>query len=99
MITSKGYGLKKIQESRQGPVILECTVRFMKEIQLRENIQILTEPLDYKGKIGTLKQWILKEDGSTASEAKFKIGLFDLDQRRLIAPTPEWEAAVQMPRK
>ena len=53
LITANGFGFKQIQTLRQGPVILEVTVKFMSEIHLRDEITITTEMIDYKGKIGT----------------------------------------------
>lgn len=94
VITARGYGFKKIHESGQGPVIVEVNLKFIKELRLREHIKITTELLDYTGKIGRLKQQIHKADGTVASEAVFVFGLFDLKQRKMIEPTPEWNYAV-----
>jgi acyl-CoA thioesterase FadM len=40
LITKNGYGLKKIQETGQGPTILEIKLLFLKELRVRENITI-----------------------------------------------------------
>lgn len=61
---------------------------------MREQVIITTELVDYKGLIGNLKQTIVKADGSIATEALFKMALFDTAQRKLIPPTPEWSRAV-----
>lgn len=95
-ITQNGYGLATVQSRKQGPVILETTVKFMNEIHLRETITITTEMVDYNKKIGRLKQQMIKEDGRIASEAVFIFGLFDLKERKLIDPTPEWKKALGM---
>ncbi len=97
IITQNGYGLKTVQERKQGPVILEINIKFQRELKLRERITIQTEFLEYEGRIGKLKQQMIKEDGSIASEAVFTVGLFDLEKRRLIEPTPEWRKAVGLP--
>jgi YbgC/YbaW family acyl-CoA thioester hydrolase len=94
LITQRGYGFKKIQQSQQGPVILDVTVKFLREIKLREKLKITTELTDYNGKVGHLTQKMIKEDGSVASEAVFSFGLFDMKSRKLIDPTPEWKYAV-----
>lgn len=96
LITRNGWGLQEIQSSGQGPVILEVNLKYIKELQLRETIRITTEMIDYNGKIGRLKQQILKADGSVASEAVFVFALFDLNQRKLIEPTQEWKRAIGM---
>ena len=94
LISANGYGLKDIQKMKKGPVILEVNIKFLSEIKLRENVRITTEMLEYKGKISKLRQQILKEDGTLACEAIFVVALFDLQTRKLIAPTDEWKKAV-----
>ena len=94
LITQQGFGFKEIQKTAQGPVILDVLVKFLKEIRLREKISITTELVKYEGKIGQLKQQMIKEDGSVASEAVFTFGLFDMKQRKLIEPTEAWKKAV-----
>jgi YbgC/YbaW family acyl-CoA thioester hydrolase len=94
LITANGYGLNEIQRSQKSPIILEVNLKFLKEIRLREKITVTTEMLGYKGKIGQLKQQMKKESGEIASEAIFTMGLFDLANRKLIDPTPEWNRAI-----
>lgn len=93
-ITERGFGFKEIQKLHLGPVILDVHLQFLQEVTLREHITITTELLNYKGKVGQLKQKMIKENGSVASEAVFTFGLFDLGTRKLIDPTPEWKKAV-----
>lgn len=92
-ITPRGFGFSDIHRLQQGPVILEVNIKFLKEIKLRENITIVSSILDYEGKIGHMKQQMIKDDGSVASEAIFTFGLFDLKARKMILPTPEWKKA------
>ncbi|CAE80864.1 acyl-CoA thioesterase [Bdellovibrio bacteriovorus] len=96
VITSRGYGFKDIQKMKQGPVILEVNLKFQREVLLRETITITLEMLGYKGKIAQMKQQMIKDDGSVASEAVFTFGLFDMKERKLIEPTPEWKRAIGM---
>lgn len=96
VITANGYGFKEVHKSGQSPVILEVNLKFLKEIRLRETIRITTELMDYNGKVGHLKQQMIKADGFVAAEAVFTFGLFDLRQRKLIDPTPEWRKAIGM---
>jgi YbgC/YbaW family acyl-CoA thioester hydrolase len=90
LVTTHGYGLKKVLETGIGPTILEVNLRFMKEIKLREEITIQTVMTELKGKIFKIKQTILKADGAPAAEAVFTAALFDLKQRKIISPTQEW---------
>lgn len=94
VITRNGYGFGEVHQRGQSPVILEVNLKFLKEVRLREQIRITTELVDYPGKVGHLKQQMIKPDGSVAAEAVFTFGLFDLKQRKLIEPTPEWRKAV-----
>lgn len=93
-ITRRGYGFDKIHATGLGPVILEVNLKFFKELKLREKIKITLELLSYEGKISKFKQLMIKENGKIASEAVFTAGLFDLNNRKLILPTPEWLEAI-----
>ena len=94
LITKNGYGLKRIQELGIGPTILEIKLIFLKELRLRENIIIETQAISYEKKIGKLRQRMIRGD-DVCCEAEFVIGLFDMKQRKLIAPTQEWLRAIQ----
>ena len=94
LITPRGYGFHEIHKLKQGPVIMEVNLKFLKEIRVRETITITTTLLNYTGKVGQLKQEMVKDDGSVASEAIFTFGLFDIKARKLIEATPEWKQAL-----
>lgn len=94
VITENGYGLPKVHELKQGPVILDVHLTFQKELKLRETISITTELESYEGKVGKLRQKMINSKGEIASEALFTFGLFDLKTRRLISSTPEWNKAL-----
>lgn len=94
IITQRGYGYKKVHETKKGPVILELNLKFLKEIKLRETITITMEMISYDSKICHLYQRMIKENGDIASELKVTTALFDLVERKIIAPTPEWKEAV-----
>lgn len=94
LITQRGFGLSQIMATKTGPVILEVSLKFLKEIKLRETITITTKVLSYEGKISRLMQQMIKADGSVASEAIFVVGFFDLKARKLIEPSPEWLKAI-----
>ena len=94
-ITLKGYGYNRVQEIKIGPVILEVSVKFRKEVKLREKIKVSVDAQPMKGKIGVINQTIYKEDGSVALEGFVTYGMFDLKARKLIEPTPEWLKAIE----
>jgi YbgC/YbaW family acyl-CoA thioester hydrolase len=63
-VTSHGYGLKEVRKNQIGSVVLECSVRFRRELTLRENIVIRTRIQAIRYKMVTLHQEILKENGN-----------------------------------
>ncbi len=94
-ITENGYGLDKIKATGLGPVILEIKIRFIKELGLRENITIYSQTGEYAGRVGSIKQWIVDEDGNVCSDVEMKIGLFDTKNRKLVVPTEDWLKAIK----
>lgn len=96
MSTQRGYGYKKIQETGKGPVILEISLKFIKEITLRETVTIRLESVVQDRKITRLKQVMYKENGDIGCQLDLVVGFFDLKERKLIIPTPEWEAVLKI---
>lgn len=93
-ITSRGYGLKKIQETGLGPTILEINIKFKKELRLREYINIDSQLVSIKGKIAHLQQVIRNAEDEIVCEANFTLAFFDLRARKLVSFTPEWLYAI-----
>jgi YbgC/YbaW family acyl-CoA thioester hydrolase len=94
LITEGGFGLEVIKRTRTGPTVVEIQLKFLRELGPRESITLRTELMSYERKIGRMRQVMLKSDGTVACEAIITFGLFHLDQRRLVEPTPEWLHAV-----
>lgn len=94
LITERGFGIDVIRRTKSGPTILEINIRFFRELGPRDVVVIRTEMLSYERKVGKLRQQMIKADGSVACEAIFTIGLFDVERRKLIEPTPEWAHAI-----
>ena len=97
LITERGYGMDVIRKRQQGPIILGVEMKFLRELAPREAVVIKSELLSYERKIGRMRQTIEKADGTAACEAVFVFGLFDMAQRKLVDPTPEWAHAVGVP--
>jgi YbgC/YbaW family acyl-CoA thioester hydrolase len=94
LITERGFGMDTILRTRTGPTILGIEMKFLKELAPRESVVIRSELVSYERKVGRMRQVIVKADGTPACEAIFVFGLFHLDERKLIEPTPEWARAV-----
>lgn len=93
-ITEYGHGLKEFHEKKAGPVILETTIKFKRELPNREKIRIESSVISLKDKIMQLEQVIYKEDESVSSTAIFTIGFMDLKLRKLVSFPDYWLHAV-----
>ncbi len=94
VVTARGYGYHKVHETGQGPIILEIQLKFLKELKLRETINITLELISNEGKIAQMRQTMINAKNEIASELILKVGFFDLKARKLILPTPEWIQAL-----
>lgn len=94
VITERGYGYKEVHSSGFGPVILEINIKFLKEVILREKVRISVQAEPFNGKVSRIKQKLIKEDGSVGTELDLLYGYFDLNNRKLVAPSSEWLRAV-----
>lgn len=97
IITERGYGFKKVHDTKKGPVVLEVHLKFLKELNLREMIRITLEVVSYSGKICQLRQTMVKTNGDIACQMDCTAGFFDLKERKLILPTSEWLEAIGYP--
>lgn len=93
-ISQNNYGLHEILEKKKGPIVLDVSCRFKRELVNRECIIIRSKAMDIRGKITHMKQEILKEDGTLASDAVFTFGFMDMKLRKLILPTKDWLQAL-----
>jgi YbgC/YbaW family acyl-CoA thioester hydrolase len=94
LVTSRGFGIDTIRRTNTGPVILEVNIKFLRELTPREPIVIRSGLLSYEGKVGKIRQQMLKQDGTVACDSVYTFGLFDLVRRKLMEPTPAWAYAV-----
>ncbi len=93
-ITRGGFGLLEIKQRGQGPTILDCSVKFLRELINRESIVIRSWGERYVGKIATVRQDMVRNQDEVCASAEFTIALFDVRARKLIEPTDEWLSAV-----
>lgn len=94
IITQNGYGFSEVHKLKQGPIILDLEMKFLKELKLRQKIKITLEVIQYQGKTGKLKQQMLSSEGTVVNEMVMTFGLFDLSMRKLIEPTVAWKKAL-----
>lgn len=89
-ITDKGVGLKEIQSSGIGPVLLEVHIKYQKELKARDKVKIVSDFSPFEGKIAKIKQTMLNEQGQSCCIAEFVIAVFDIKARRIIDPPDQW---------
>ena len=97
IIAKRGYDIPSIKEKGIGPVILGFTVRFSKELTLREKIRVETQTVSYVKKIAIMEQNIYNDKGELCFESSLTMGLMDMNARKLILPTADWLHAIGMP--
>lgn len=94
LLTQNKFGMSQIKATGIGPTILEITIKYLRELRLREKITIESQVISYPSKIGLMKQRIFNEQNNVCCDVDLKFGLFDLNQRKLIVPTSDWWAAL-----
>lgn len=92
LLRAAGLPQEKLLADGIGPVQLEVTVRYRRELRGGERVRV-TCRFDYgTGKTFGLEQQILKEDGTVAAEITGVAGVLDLAERRLV-PDPRGRLA------
>ncbi|MEU1370003.1 thioesterase family protein [Streptomyces sp. NPDC005803] len=87
LLRAAGLPQEKLLADGVGPVALEVTIKFRKELRGGERVRVSCR-FDYgQGKTFTVAQQILKEDGTVAAEITGVAGVLDLTTRRLV-PDP-----------
>jgi len=90
MSTESGLGWDRVREVGKGPIILSIDIQFRKEIKLREEVTIFTQFDRFEGKIGYLNQTFRKTNGQRAAMANLRMAVFDIRERKMVDPSPEW---------
>lgn len=93
-LNGQGFDLKTIHDLKVGPIILECHIKFLKELVLRQEITIESQVLSYEKKIGIMRQDIVDHQGTLCCQAQLTFGLFDMSTRKLILPSISWLKAI-----
>ena len=96
-ITDNGYGLARIQATQKGPIILDAHLQYRAELAAREKIHVESLIYPYAHKVGRLEQNLYKGNGVLSCKAEFLFGFFDMQARKLLAPTSEWLGALGLP--
>jgi acyl-CoA thioester hydrolase len=79
-----------VRINRTGPVILEVTIRFSRELLKGEEITIITSSRRKNDRIFYFDQVMINSGGRLTSRAVFTAALFDLDKRKMIKADGNW---------
>ena len=93
-LNAEGIDLKTIHDTGIGPIVLECHIKFLQELRLRQSIVIESQICSFEKKIGVMQQNIMDEQGELCSHAKMTFGVFDMKTRKLILPSTQWLLAL-----
>ncbi|MBT2364736.1 acyl-CoA thioesterase [Streptomyces sp. ISL-10] len=85
LLRAAGLSQEKLLASGVGPVALEVTVRFARELRGGDQVRVTCRFVYGQGKTFQVVQQILKDDGTLAAEISGVAGMLDLSTRRLIA--------------
>ncbi|MEV5340846.1 acyl-CoA thioesterase [Streptomyces sp. NPDC052676] len=72
-----------------GPVALETTIRYRRELRAGDEVRVTCEFEWGEGKTFRIRQHIVKMDGTLAAEIEAVGGLLDLTTRRMVADPRE----------
>ena len=77
-----------------GPVSLEMTVRYRRELRAGDEVEVTCDFIWGEGKTFRVEQTIRKTDGTVAAEITGVGGLMDLKQRKLVADPRDYFRAL-----
>ncbi|MER6163706.1 acyl-CoA thioesterase [Streptomyces violaceorubidus] len=87
MLQEAGIRQADLVSRRVGPVALETTIRFRRELLAGDEVTVSCAFEWGEGKTFRIRQVITKADGTVAAEVEAVSGLMDLSERRLV-PDP-----------
>lgn len=85
VLRAAGLVPDKMRLSGLGPVVLESTVKYRRELHLGDEITVTCECRWGEGKAFWMDQQIRKLDGTVSAEFSVVLGLMDLDARKLVS--------------
>ena len=90
ILEKSGLGRESVLLHKIGPVILEVTIRFSRELLPGEKIKIITSSRKKNDLVFYFDQEMINPDGKVASKAVFTTSLFDLEKRKMIRADDVW---------
>jgi acyl-CoA thioester hydrolase len=97
-VIAAGVDPTALREQGIGPVNLETTVRFRRELMAGEDIEVSCTFQWNGGKTSHVSQQLRRPDGTLVAEVDSVSGLLDLTGRHLVAdPARHWRALATQP--
>ncbi|MFF9125027.1 acyl-CoA thioesterase [Streptomyces sp. NPDC014889] len=87
LLQAAGISQARLVSGGVGPVVLETTIRYLRELPAGDEVDVTCAFEWSEGKTFRILQTILKTDGTVAAEIDAVGGLLDLAARRLV-PAP-----------
>ncbi|MEU1981525.1 acyl-CoA thioesterase [Nocardia sp. NPDC019395] len=83
-LLAAGLQADKLVAARIGPVVLESTIKYRRELRGGDEFRVTCEFEWGTGKTYRIRQEMIRVDGTLAAEVAVIGGLLDLDARRLL---------------
>lgn len=93
LLRQMGFGKKELAALQISPIVLEVHVRFRRELLVDKQINIRTEFKNIDKRIHAIDQ-TMHDESENFCDAQFIVGIFDLQERKLISPPALWKEAL-----
>ncbi|MEV0641260.1 acyl-CoA thioesterase [Streptomyces sp. NPDC050619] len=90
MLQAAGISQARLVGKGVGPVALETTLRFRRELLAGDEVEVTCRFAWDEGKTFRIDHTIRKTDGTVAAEATAVVGLMNLEERKLVADPQEY---------
>lgn len=85
LLRESGLPGEKLVAAGIGPVVLETTIKYLRELHLGDEVTVSCEFEFIAGKVFTMRQQITKLDGTVSAKIDVVSGILDLKARKLVA--------------
>ncbi|MFI6333750.1 acyl-CoA thioesterase [Streptomyces sp. NPDC050535] len=89
LLQAAGISQRKLMDKGVGPVALETTIRYLRELRAGDEVEVTCGFSWGEGKTFRIEQTIRKTDGTVSAELTGVGGLLDLKERRLLTDPRE----------
>jgi acyl-CoA thioester hydrolase len=97
-LRAAGISVDELIATGVGPVTLENTIRYHRELRAGDDVDITCTFHWGEGRTFRMRQELRRADGTLAAEISSLGGLLDLERRRLVPdPGSRWRALVETP--